>query len=80
MDCTGLREEACREDYNGELWLATAAGATVLAGCALGTAGVGSIACGVLALGVQHAGFQAAGSRRRSCNLRAQQDCADEYK
>lgn len=76
IDCLGIRQEACREDYNGELFLASGVGLTVLAGCTGITLGAGFIACGVAALGVQQAGFQAARSRRRGCNLRAQADCA----
>lgn len=80
MQCAGVREEACREDYDRDLALATGVAYGVLAGCAAGTAGAGSIVCAVGALAVQQAGFAAARSSRRGCNLRAQQDCADEYK
>lgn len=80
LDCIGIRTEACREDYNRDLFLATGAGLGILAGCTGITAGLGFIGCGVAALGVQQAGIQAARSGRRACNFRAQQDCTDAYR
>lgn len=78
--CINNRQGACREDYDRDLYLATAASFTVTGGCLAASAGVGSVLCVAFALGAQRLGFAAARSGQRGCNIRGDQDCRNEYR
>lgn len=73
--CIRDQREACRLEYNAELFQSAAIGTGVFLGCGALTVGSGIILCAAGGLGVHALGIAAARQRRDACNARAEYLC-----
>jgi hypothetical protein len=78
--CIRIREEACNETFNGEMFDAYALGATVLAGCGAATAGTGLAICAMGVMVSLSARQTASRSRQQGCYYGAVADCESQYR
>lgn len=73
--CIRDQKEACRNDYNADLFQSAGVGTGVFLGCTTFTAGSGALVCGVGGFAVHLLGVAAARQRRQACELRAPYLC-----
>ncbi|HKO44500.1 MAG TPA: hypothetical protein VJU84_14575 [Pyrinomonadaceae bacterium] len=73
--CLRDQWEACRNEYNAELFQSAAIGTGVFLGCGALTAGSGIILCAAGGLAVHALGIAAARQRRAACEARAPYQC-----